>query len=132
MKSLTQRKKSELFEVFEQFSIPLPGDDPTRTELLAALSEAGITNARLKAFSEKDELPKVEDDNYESDVLTDPSSGEVVVCMDRSNAFYQFGKYKFSQKDKFLPMSKQDADALIGSTSGFHKATREEIISYYR
>ena len=132
MKSLTQRNKPELIELHQRFNIDLPSDSPTKPELLASLQANGINNAKLRALDTKKPLPVLVEDDYESTVLSDPNTGEVIVCMDRQNAFFQYGKYKFTQVHKFIPMLRSDAEDLIKRNSGFHLATREEVASYYR
>lgn len=129
-KSLSQRDLNELLEIFREFGLDLPSETPTKQELKVALKQHGITNNDIKNWeSKKDYEPN--EKAYEN-MAVDQVTGDVIVAMDRKNAWFEYKQYKFSSERKFVPMSAEDAETLLASWTGFHKATKEEIRSYYK
>lgn len=127
MKPLSSRTVDEIYEVYEMFDIPVPGEDDervTRKELLLGLSAAGITNKSLRSFEQKETEEEQSDEEVSE---TETESGDVVVCMTRRNPYFVWRKYQFGKGRRFMPMTKDEALELIQTFDGFHIASREEI-----
>lgn len=129
MKSLSQRNKDELVEIYTKYGLELP-EVINKNELKNRLLQVyGIDNDKLKQMeSKKDFSPSQE--SYDS-IAADTVTGDVVVAMTRQNPSFTYKKYKFTQERPYVPMTQEDAEFLISRYPGFHKAIREEIKRYY-
>ena len=124
MKQFKQYNKGELASLFEELDLELPGDSYTKTDLLFTLEEAGITASSVESFKKKQ---KAEDN--ETPAAMDSMA---VVCMDRKNSLYQIGRHKFSQDNKYILMTVDEANEILANHTGFHKASREEVKAYFK
>lgn len=130
MKSLSQLDRTELIEFFDEFNLELPeGDKPTIKSLRAKLAWYGVDNDTYKQWKDKHDFEPAEE-KYE-DIAVNTVTGDLVIKMDRKNAIFTWGKYKFTNTHPYVPMKKEDAERLLAKKTGFHKATREEIQRYY-
>ncbi len=125
MKTLQARKKDELIELTLELGLDLPeGPKITKQELLLNLQQKGVTNQKLRSLETK-QVAESKDSNIVS------PTGMAVVCMDRNNASFVFGKFKFTRERKYQLMPNEIADELISTNSGFRKASGEEVRHYY-
>lgn len=130
MKKLRYMKKDELLEVYKQFDIPLPDPDedgklPTNDVLLDDLEVIyDITDDKIKAWEEKKDAEL----NKEEPVLPlEDDDGNIVICMDRDNLSFGYGKYRFTKASRYQVVDAETAKALLNDYEGFHRATREEL-----
>lgn len=124
MKPLKARKKEDLEQLFLDFNLELPEEPYTRDALIVELESNGITNKSLRALEDKQEK------DLEKPELS--YNGMVVVSMDRSNASFKYKSFEFTQAKKYQLMPEEDANGLLSQFSGFRKASREELIRYYK
>src|SRR5574338_269206 len=130
MKKLRYMNKDELLEVYDIFDLMVPepdedGKPPTNEELRDDLQERyEITDEKLKAWEEKKDV------ELETDTPTIPledDEGNVVICMDRDNLSFGYGKYMFSKSARYQVVDADTAKVLLKEFDGFHRATREEL-----
>lgn len=122
-KPIQSRNKEELIELYERYIAPLESDK-TKDELKASLAEVGITNKDLKLLENKIEV--------ESQEVTPDTSSMSVVYMVRDNLSYGFKNYRFTRQDRYVLMTKEDAEELVNSTFGFRIASKEEVARHFR
>ena len=129
-KSLSQRNEKELLEIFASFDIPAPDPkDTTVEDLRTILKEKGIDNKALRAWEDKQDN-KLDIEEYDGKNPED-TKGDVIVGMRRKNAFFEYRGHKFTRDRPYVPMSQEDAYALIQRYDGFYQASREEVKRYY-
>jgi len=123
--SLESKSKPELEKLCEEYEVELPSDIRiTKKIMVAALEELGVTEESLKIMNKKEREESIQPEvNFE---------GQVVVCMERQNPSFGFKHYKFSQEKKYVVMEETDARQLLSTTSGFRRATRDEVVRYYK
>lgn len=128
MKPLSARKNDELIDLHTKLGLELPEPDSkgkvTKKQLLLSLEQQGVDNRKVKVLESKE----VSEQTTSNTVST---SGMAVVCMDRPNASFAYGKYKFTQIKKYVLMPEAHADELISENTGFRKASGEEVRRYY-
>lgn len=132
-KPLSQRKRDDLFDLAIECEI-LIAEDATKTEILQALEEAGVTNKRLRQLEEKQEAEKVSVEVAADVPLSEIhiADGKCVVYMSRDNRSFLYRGHVFNQKNRLVLMDVEDADHLIKVAPGFRKLSREEVASYYK
>lgn len=123
--SLEQKSKSELEKLCEDYGVELPTNIRVTKKVMArALEELGVTEKSLKVLEKKEK---------EESILPDVNvEGQAVVFMERQNPSFGFKHYKFSQSRRYVVMEEEDARELLRSTPGFRRATRDEVVRYYR
>jgi hypothetical protein len=123
--SLENRSKPELEKLCEEYQIDLPTDiRVTKKIMVSALEELGITEQSLKVLNKKEK-----EEAFVPEVNID---GQAVVCMERDNPSFGYKSYKFSRDKKYVVMEEDDARELLSTTPGFRRATRDEVVRYYR
>jgi len=123
MKAFKSQSKKDLEALFEKLELDLPEGKYTQKDLVFTLEDLGITPENIDSFNKKQEREAVDNTQYDS---------MTVVCMDRNNIEYRFKKFKFTQSNKYILMSKEDADELLRQSTGFHKASPQEVNAYFR
>lgn len=125
-------KKDILRQVAEDFAVELE-EDATKAEIIAALSEDGVTWDMYKeAYPEVTELPDKEDDE---EVVDGPkfaaSVPTVLLKMERANGTYQVRGYRFTREHPYLPVKEDDANYILENIDGFKIASPREAQEYY-
>ena len=123
MRPFKTQNKAELESVYEELELDLPEGRYTRQDLIMTLEDLDITPETISSFNKKEEKESVDNTEYD---------GMAVVCMDRNNVEFRYGKFRFTKNNRYILMSKELADELISTTSGFHKASVQEVKAYYR
>lgn len=123
MKAFKSQSKKDLEALFEKLELDLPEGKYTQKDLVFTLEDLDITPENIDSFNKKQEREAVDHTQYDS---------MTVVCMDRKNIEYRFKKFKFTQSNKYILMSKEDADELLRQSTGFHKASPQEVNAYFR
>lgn len=126
-------KVSELKKVAEDFAVEVDGLK-SKTEIIAALSEEGVTwqvyKQTLKNIEEdtedisEEKLPKF-DPNKEQ------SEDNVLVRMTRANFRYDIMGQTFTREHPFVAMKKDLAQAIFDKEDGFRLATPKEVQEFY-
>lgn len=123
----------DLREVAESFAVDLEGAK-SKNQIIKALEEQGVTYEFYDRFKNADRV-KPEDDTlsvFQSKSEKEDISGEaILVKMDRSNAFYQVGRYTFTSDHPFVSMPVDDAQEIFDNEEGFRVATPGEVKQYY-
>ena len=125
-------KKDILRQVAEDFAVELE-EDATKAEIIAALSEDGVTWDMYKeAYPEVTELPDKEDDE---EVVDGPkfaaSAPTVLLKMERANGTYQVRGYRFTREHPYLPVKEDDANYILENIDGFKIASPRDAQEYY-
>lgn len=123
-KPLSTRSLPELLQLVEDFGITLPDTKLTKAVVRKVLEDAGITNKSLKMMETKEAQEQVD-----PEVIFD---GMCVVYMERPNLSYGFKHYKFYQDRKYVLMAEEDAAELLRVEEGFRRASKEEVMRFYR
>lgn len=130
MKKLRYMNKDELLDVFKEFDIPLPDADedgklPTNDELRDDLQVVyDITDDKIKAWEEKKDAELRKDEPV---LPLEDDDGNIIICMDRDNLSFGYGKYTFSKSYRYQVVDAETARVLLNEYDGFHRATREEL-----
>ena len=124
-KPMSTMSLPELIQLADDFQIDLP-EVPKLTKAIVkkSLEEAGINNKTLKMMETKEAQEQVEPDLI--------FEGMCVVCMDRTNLSFGYKQYRFTQGKKYVLMPEEDAKVLIEKEPGFRRASKEEVMRYYR
>jgi hypothetical protein len=125
-------KKDILRQVAEDFAVELE-EDATKAEIIAALSEDGVTWDMYKeAYPEVTELPDKEDDEDTVDGPKFAASVQTVLLkMERANGTYQVRGYRFTREHPYLPVKEDDANYILENIDGFKIASPREAQEYY-
>lgn len=126
-------KKDILIQVAEDFAVELE-EDPTKAEIIAALSEDGVTWDMYKeAYPEVTELPDKEDekDDDKEGPKFAASVQTVLLKMERANGTYQIRGYRFTREHPYLPVKEDDANYILENIDGFKIASPREAQEYY-
>lgn len=124
--SLEQSKtKSELEALCVEYDVEIPTNvRRTKKVMAAALEALGVTDDGLRALKKKEKMESIRPEvNIE---------GMTVICMDRPNLSFGFKHYKFYQNRKYVVMQEEDAKELLATTPGFRRASRDEVLRYYK
>lgn len=126
-------KVSELKKVAEDFAVEVDGLK-SKTEIIAALSEEGVTwqvyKQTLKNVEEdtedisEEQLPKF-DPNKEQ------PEDNVLVKMTRANFRYDIMGHTFTREHPFVAMNKNRAQEIFDKEDGFRLATPKEVQEFY-
>lgn len=123
--ALENRSKPELEALCREYDVDLPSEGRITKKVMAkALEELGVTEKSLRVLEKKElmetELPDI---NVE---------GQAVIYMERQNPSFGFRHYKFSRDKRYVVMEEEDAKELLSTTPGFRRATRDEVVRYYK
>lgn len=134
--SFQQLKKDILFQVAEDFAVDLPDgpkEDITKAEIIAALSDDGVTwDMYKKAFPDvADQEDKPVEAAAEPEVEFVAPKKQVLVKMKRANGTYTVRGYKFTKEHPFLPVDEDDAVYITENIDGFSIANPREAEEYY-
>jgi hypothetical protein len=124
-------KLAEIKKVAEDFGVDLE-NLKSKTEIIAALSEEGVTWAVYEKT-----LKDVEDAKEEIEILPkfdpkkDQDKDSVLVRMTRANFRYDCMGYTFTQDHPFAAMSEEIAQEIFDKEDGFRLATPKEAQDFY-
>lgn len=132
--SFDQLKLDELRQIAESFGVDLEGAK-TKIEIVAALTEEGVTFDMFKNFQEA-EREDVEDELEEEPVPTPKKqkrSNEptILVKMERKNFTYETYGYTFTFDHPFVAIPEKIAQDIFDTQDGFRPATPREVQEYY-
>ena len=126
--SFDTMKISELKSLAESFGVDVE-NVKTKKELIAALSEEGVTYEAYAKFAGAETVEVKIDKKKEKEILK--SQNTVLVKMDRMNHSYQAMGYTFTQQHPFVAMSEDDAQRIFDTQTGFRMATPREAQEFY-
>jgi hypothetical protein len=150
--SFKQLKKDVLVQVAEDFAVDLPEDidDTTKDEIIARLTEDGVTWELYKeafpSVMDQEDATKAADPEDEPEVQEEPdpksdepedepevpnTRGKVLLKMDRANGTFVIRGYKFTKDHPFLPVSSDDATFITENVEGFKIANPKEVDEFY-
>jgi hypothetical protein len=121
-------KISELKGLAESFGVDVE-NVKTKKELIAALSEEGVTYEAYAKFAGAETVEVKIDKKKEKEILK--SQNTVLVKMDRMNHSYQAMGYTFTAQHPFVAMSEDDAQRIFDTQAGFRLATPREAQEFY-
>ena len=127
-------KIDELRQIAESFGVDLESAK-TKIEIVAALTEEGVTYEMYKQFSEaeKDELEEEEIPEEPVVKKSKPKKNDssVLVKMERKNFSYETYGHTFTYEHPYVAMSEKDAQLIFDNEEGFRMATPKEVQEYY-
>jgi hypothetical protein len=126
--SFDTMKISELKGLAESFGVDVE-NVKTKKELIAALSEEGVTYEAYAKFAGAETVEVKIDKKKEKEILK--SQNTVLVKMDRMNHSYQAMGYTFTAQHPFVAMSEDDAQRIFDTQAGFRLATPREAQEFY-
>lgn len=157
--SFDELETKELYRsAIEDFAVAVAdGDKESKKVILASLLESGVT---WKDYVEQhpEVAPVVVEEtkvttttkktpgNVVTSTQTSPNAGQLryrepevnvttndfyLVKMDRDNPYFEFGNYRFTKKDPFVPMDAESTNAILTEERGFSIATPAEAQEYY-
>jgi len=126
--SFDTMKISELKSLAESFGVDVE-NVKTKKELIAALSEEGVTYEAYAKFAGAETVEVKIDKKKEKEILK--SQNTVLVKMDRMNHSYQAMGYTFTAQHPFVAMSEDDAQRIFDTQAGFRLATPREAQEFY-
>jgi len=121
-------KISELKSLAESFGVDVE-NVKTKKELIAALSEEGVTYEAYAKFAGAETVELKIDKKKEKEILKPQNT--VLVKMDRMNHSYQAMGYTFTAQHPFVAMSEDDAQRIFDTQAGFRLATPREAQEFY-
>lgn len=125
-------KVSELKKIAEDFGVEIEGLK-NKTDIIAALSEEGVTWAVYKKTVERLE----EEEDMATEVIQKPDfkkvnpEDTVLVKMERDNFRYDIQGFTFTKEHPFIAMDKDKAQEIFDKEAGFRLATPKEVQDYY-
>lgn len=134
--SFDQLKINELREVAESFGVDLE-DAKTKSEIVAALAEEGVTYEMFKNFQEaerEDIEDEFEDEEPAPAPIKKPKRGSeptILVKMERKNFTYETHGYTFTFDHPFVAVPENTAQEIFDTQEGFRPATPREVQEYY-
>jgi hypothetical protein len=126
--SFDTMKISELKSLAESFGVDVE-NVKTKKELIAALSEEGVTYEAYAKFAGAETVELKIDKKKEKEILKPQNT--VLVKMDRMNHSYQAMGYTFTAQHPFVAMSEDDAQRIFDTQAGFRLATPREAQEFY-
>ena len=126
--SFDTMKISELKSLAESFGVDVE-NVKTKKELIAALSEEGVTYEAYAKFAGAETVELKIDKKKEKEILQPQKT--ILVKMDRMNHSYQAMGYTFTQQHPFVAMSEDDAQRIFDTQTGFRMATPREAQEFY-
>jgi hypothetical protein len=126
--SFDTMKIGELKGLAESFGVDVE-NVKTKKELIAALSEEGVTYEAYAKFAGAETVEVKIDKKKEKEILK--SQNTVLVKMDRMNHSYQAMGYTFTAQHPFVAMSEDDAQRIFDTQAGFRLATPREAQEFY-
>ena len=126
--SFDTMKIGELKGLAESFGVDVE-NVKTKKELIAALSEEGVTYEAYAKFAGAETVEVKIDKKKEKEILK--SQNTVLVKMDRMNHSYQAMGYTFTAQHPFVAMSEDDAQRIFDTQTGFRMATPREAQEFY-
>jgi len=121
-------KIGELKGLAESFGVDIE-NAKTKKELIAALSEEGVTYEAYAKFAGAETVELKIDKKKEKEILQPQKT--ILVKMDRMNHSYQAMGYTFTQQHPFVAMSEDDAQRIFDTQTGFRMATPREAQEFY-
>ena len=126
-------KVSELKKIAEDFAVEVDGLK-SKTEIIAALSEEGVTWQVYKQTLNNIE-ENLEDVSEEKLPKFDPNKEQaedtVLVKMTRANFRYDIMGHTFTREHPFVAMKKEAAQSIFDKEAGFRLATPKEVQEFY-
>ena len=126
--SFDTMKIGELKGLAESFGVDVE-NVKTKKELIAALSEEGVTYEAYAKFAGAETVELKIDKKKEKEILKPQNT--VLVKMDRMNHSYQAMGYTFTAQHPFVAMSEDDAQRIFDTQAGFRLATPREAQEFY-
>ena len=126
--SFDTMKINELKGLAESFGVDTE-NAKTKKELIAALSEEGVTYEAYAKFAGAETVELKIDKKKEKEILQPQKT--ILVKMDRMNHSYQAMGYTFTQQHPFVAMSEDDAQRIFDTQTGFRMATPREAQEFY-
>lgn len=131
--SFDTMKVAELKQVAETFGVDVE-DSTTKAEVLAALTEEGVTFEMYNSFlgAEKEEVEEVEEpEPVAKKAPKAKAKNTVLVKMERKNPSYQTYGYVFTGDHPYVAIPEDIAQDIFDNESGFRMATPREIQDFY-
>ena len=126
--SFDTMKINELKGLAESFGVDIE-NAKTKKELIAALTEEGVTYESYAKFAGAETVELKIDKKKEKEILKPQKT--ILVKMDRMNHSYQAMGYTFTQQHPFVAMSEDDAQRIFDTQTGFRMATPREAQEFY-
>ena len=126
--SFDTMKINELKGLAESFGVDTE-NAKTKKELIAALTEEGVTYESYAKFAGAETVELKIDKKKEKEILKPQKT--ILVKMDRMNHSYQAMGYTFTQQHPFVAMSEDDAQRIFDTQTGFRLATPREAQEFY-
>jgi len=126
--SFDTMKINELKGLAESFGVDIE-NAKTKKELIAALTEEGVTYESYAKFAGAETVELKIDKKKEKEILKPQKT--ILVKMDRMNHSYQAMGYTFTQQHPFVAMSEDDAQRIFDTQTGFRLATPREAQEFY-
>jgi hypothetical protein len=125
-------KVSELKEVAESFAVD-HSESKNKAELLALLTEEGVTFEMYKEFAPTEDTEEVEEPVIEKKVSAKKKQEKetVLIKMDRNNTLYETCGVEFTAEHPFAVVDIDTAQFIFNNEQGFRMATPYEIQEFY-
>lgn len=126
-------KVAEIKKIAEDFAVDTE-NLKNKGDVIAALSEEGVTWAVYEATLKKDEdeaLVLQEDIVPKFDPKKDLAEDMMLVRMTRDNYRYDIMGHTFTKEHPFVAMKDKDAQAIFDKEEGFRLANPKEVQDYY-
>jgi hypothetical protein len=127
-------KVAELKKIAEDFAVSVESLK-NKNDIIAALSEEGVTWSVYSKTIEKLEDAAAEDTSEEVLPKFDPKKDQpqdtVLVRMTRANFRYDIMGHTFTKDHPFVAMKDNDAQAIFDKEEGFRLATPKEVQEFY-
>ena len=130
--SFDTMKVSELKEVAESFAVD-HSESKNKAELLALLTEEGVTFEMYKEFAPTEDTEEVEEPVIEKKVSAKKKQEKetVLIKMDRNNTLYETCGVEFTAEHPFAVVDIDTAQFIFNNEQGFRMATPYEIQEFY-
>lgn len=133
MPKLNSLKIDALKRTAAHFKVDLVGDDPTKDQIIAALTDADVDYEKYEAAifeaTEQDEVLEFEVVEVTEDEVIVEAPEFIVVKFTGRNKLYSVGGVRFSRERPLIKVERVQAEELISNDpSKFKLATKREIL----
>lgn len=128
MSNLQKLNKPDLVKLVEKFEIKGLNEESTKSEMINALENEGITYETYKKFF----IDEKSDSGNDGDLP--PAyfeSKPVLLKMDRENGTFECYGQTFTREHPYALVSEETAQLIIDEFSGFRLASPTEAKTYY-
>ena len=137
--SFKKLTKAELLRTAEEdFAVEVDSALP-KGKIIEALEDSGVdfemyleqNPDKRKDFNEVPDNVVQEPVVKSAPPVEDKDVKKVLIKMERANALYEIGKYRFTKTHPYVLVDERDAERIILGEEGFRQATPRELQEFY-